>query len=80
MKILPVGAEMFHADGDCDSYPTIHPFIQTDRQTDRRTYIGKLIVACEILGERSINNKVFRELQFSFSGKKSDIFVSLSRF
>jgi len=33
MKILPVGAELFHADG------------QTDGQTDGRTDMTKLIVA-----------------------------------
>jgi hypothetical protein len=30
MKIRPVGAEMLHANGDCDSYPSIHPSRETD--------------------------------------------------
>jgi len=49
-------------------------------RTDGQAYITKLIVACIILGERSINNYVFRKLQLSFSGQKSDRFASLSQF
>jgi hypothetical protein len=37
LKIRPVGAELFHADGRIDG--------QTDRGTDRQTDITKLIVA-----------------------------------
>jgi hypothetical protein len=56
MKIRPVVAELFHADGDFDSHPS------------RQTYIMKLTVAFVFLGDHSINNKVFREPQLPFQG------------
>ena len=37
MKIIPVGAELFHANGRTDG--------RTDRQADRRTNMTKLTVA-----------------------------------
>jgi hypothetical protein len=42
MKILPVGAELFHAEGQTDSRKMDG---QTDRGTDRQTDMAKLIVA-----------------------------------
>jgi hypothetical protein len=67
MKIRPVGAELFHADGQTERKTDRQKNGQTDRQTDRHdNCVATLIASNSIVSRRAVTPPVNVHLPVTF--------------